>query len=179
MSLVTRHGVVQLARDARRITVGGRPISLAAPVRVRLGTWRVPSDLLPQALPTLVGARVRVTAAETREAQVPTAPGDKPDVPPAVASPPREVAVPAGPATHAPDPPAAPPTVAAVPTRPASAAPPELPAAPPRSASPSAARVDLRVRSYPTYTRVVLETDAPIEPRPVQTEGGLTVAFRT
>jgi len=37
MSLVSRHGVVQVTRDARRITVDGRPVSLAAPVRVRQG----------------------------------------------------------------------------------------------------------------------------------------------
>jgi N-acetylmuramoyl-L-alanine amidase len=37
--------------------------------------------------------------------------------------------------------------------------------------------VDLRVRSYPTYTRIVLEADAPIEPRLVETEAGMTVAF--
>ena len=50
--------------------------------------------------------------------------------------------------------------------------------APPRPpAAPSAARVELRVRSYPTYTRLVLEADAPIEPRLVETEGGLTVTF--
>ncbi len=67
MSLVSRHGVVQVARDARRITVDGQPVSLAAPVRVRQGTWRVPSDLLARALPTLVGTRVRVT--DVREAR--------------------------------------------------------------------------------------------------------------
>jgi N-acetylmuramoyl-L-alanine amidase len=50
--------------------------------------------------------------------------------------------------------------------------------APPRPpAALSAARVDLRVRSYPTYTRIVLEADAPIEPRLVETDGGLTVTF--
>ncbi|MCI0547013.1 MAG: hypothetical protein L0027_06990, partial [Candidatus Rokubacteria bacterium] len=54
MSLVSRYGVVQVARDARRITIDGRPVSLSAPVRVRQGTWRVPSDLLGRALPTLI-----------------------------------------------------------------------------------------------------------------------------
>jgi N-acetylmuramoyl-L-alanine amidase len=34
------------------------------------------------------------------------------------------------------------------------------------------------VRSYPTYTRIVLEADVPLEPRLVETEGGgLTVSF--
>ena len=33
MSLVSRHGVVQVARDARRITVDGQPVSLAGAMR--------------------------------------------------------------------------------------------------------------------------------------------------
>ena len=78
MSVVSRHGVVQVARDARRITVDGRPVSLAAPVRVRQGTWRVPSDLLTRALPTLIGTGVRVMPAEVREARA---------IPPGVRSP--------------------------------------------------------------------------------------------
>ena len=41
----------------------------------------------------------------------------------------------------------------------------------------SPSRVDLRVRSYPTYTRVVIEADATLEPRLVETDGGLTVTF--
>ena len=93
MSLVSRHGVVQVARDARRITVDGQPVSLAAPVRVRQGTWRVPSDLLARALPTLVGTRVRVT--DVREARGIPPGGATPTVQPAVAAPPRPVAVPA------------------------------------------------------------------------------------
>src|SRR5262245_34092971 len=50
VSLVTRHGVMHLTRDAKRVTVGGRPVALAAPVRVRQGTWRVPGDLLVRGL---------------------------------------------------------------------------------------------------------------------------------
>ena len=95
MSLVSRHGVVQVARDARRITVDGRPVSLATPVRVRQGTWRVPSDLLARALPTLVGTGVRLMPAEIREARGIPAGGQKPVVRPAVAHPPHPVAVPA------------------------------------------------------------------------------------
>src|SRR5215470_6187240 len=73
--LITRHGVVQVAKDARRITVDGRAVSLSAPVRVRQGTWRVPGDLLGQALPTLLGTKVRVTPGEVREARaLPPAP---------------------------------------------------------------------------------------------------------
>src|SRR5262249_14219031 len=52
---------------------------------------------------------------------------------------------------------------------------PDPPRMPARPSLPSSARVELRVRSYPTYTRVVLEANAPLEPRLVETEGGLTV----
>jgi N-acetylmuramoyl-L-alanine amidase len=48
---------------------------------------------------------------------------------------------------------------------------------PARSSAPGSARVELRVRSYPTYTRLVLEADAPIEPRLVEGDGGLTLTF--
>jgi N-acetylmuramoyl-L-alanine amidase len=54
---------------------------------------------------------------------------------------------------------------------------PDLPRAPARPAPRPTPKVELRVRSYPTYTRLVLEADAPIEPRLVETDGGLTVAF--
>jgi hypothetical protein len=95
ISLVTRHGVVQLAKDARQISVDGRAVSLAAPVRVRQGAWRVPGDLLVRGLPTLLGAGVRVTPTEIREAR-PVPPGlAKPSARPPVASAPRAVAVPA------------------------------------------------------------------------------------
>ncbi|HEY7139291.1 MAG TPA: N-acetylmuramoyl-L-alanine amidase [Methylomirabilota bacterium] len=175
VSLVSRHGVVQLVRDARRITVDGRAVSLTAPVRVRQGTWRVPSDLLARALPALIGTGVRVASAEARA--VPAA-GGKPVARPAVADAPRAAAVPAL-APPRPEAPSAPPAASAAPARPAETAraEPEPPAPAPRPASPSTARVELRVRSYPTYTRLVLEADAAIEPRLVETEGGLTVAF--
>src|SRR5262245_3708971 len=61
MSLVTRYGVVQVARDSRSVTIEGRSVSLAAPVRVRQGTWRVPGDFLGRAVSALVGTGVRVT----------------------------------------------------------------------------------------------------------------------
>jgi N-acetylmuramoyl-L-alanine amidase len=176
MSLVSRYGVVQVARDARRMTVDGEPVALSAPVRVRQGTWRVPGDLLVRALPTLIGTGVRVAAVAARDARV-GAPGSGPPVvQPTVASPRRAVAVPtlAPPRSEPPDPAPAP----APPARPAESArvEPEVPR-PSRPGAPSAARVELRVRSYPTYTRIVLEADAPIEPRLVETEVGLTVAF--
>jgi N-acetylmuramoyl-L-alanine amidase len=173
MSLVSRHGVVQVARDVRRITVDGRPVALSAPVRVRQGTWRVPGDLLGRALPTLLGTGVRVVSAEPREARVAATGGDKPVARPAVAPASRVVAVPA----------LAPPPGILAPARPGDPRPesvrvePEAPRAFPRPATPLSARAELRVRSYPTYTRVVLETDAALEPRLVETEAGLTVAF--
>jgi len=177
MRLVSRHGVVQVARDARRITVGGRAVSLSAPVRVREGTWRVPGDLLGQALPILVGTKVRVTPGPTHEVRMIPPAGGKPIVQPAVASPPKPVALPA----VAPPPEPAPGVSPEVPLppRPAESARPEpaLPAPATKSGNPAAVHVELRVRSYPTYTRVVLEADGPIEPRLVETDGGLTIAF--
>ncbi|HEX2483201.1 MAG TPA: N-acetylmuramoyl-L-alanine amidase [Methylomirabilota bacterium] len=178
ISLVTRHGVVQLAKDARQISVDGRAVSLAAPVRVRQGAWRVPGDLLVRGLPTLLGAGVRVTPTEIREAR-PVPPGlAKPSVRPAVASAPRAVAVPAL-ALPRPVPPAGAPSAALAPAEPVEPArpEPESPRAPVRPAGRSSARVELRIRSYPTYTRMVVEADAPLEPRLVETEAGLTIAF--
>jgi N-acetylmuramoyl-L-alanine amidase len=178
MSLVSRYGVVRVTRDTRRITVDGGAIELSAPVRVRQGTWRVPGDLLGRALPTLVGTGVRVTSGESREARVPPPVGDTPAARPAFAPPPGPVAVPAvaAPRLDPPDPaPPGPPGA----VRPAGSAraQPEPPRGPARPVTSSSARVELRVRSYPTYTRVVLEADAPLEPRVVETEGGLTIAF--
>jgi N-acetylmuramoyl-L-alanine amidase len=183
MTLTSRRVVVEVARDSRRVTIDGRVGTLAAPVRVRQGTWRVPSDLLPKALPPLIGTAVRVAPAEARVAGAP----DKPIASPVVAAPPGAVAVPAvgvsrpepAPATPAPSPPASPPAPLASPRPPEAPRTEPAPApVPPRPPSaPSAARVELRVRSYPTYTRIVLEADAPIEPRLVETDAGLTVTF--
>jgi N-acetylmuramoyl-L-alanine amidase len=178
MRLIGRHGVVQVARDSRRITVDGRAVSLSAPVRVRQGTWRVPGDLLAQALPTLIGTKVRVAAGETREVRAIPSAAEKPIAQPAVATAPKAVAVPAlalpppEPASAAP-PAAPPPPRLAEPPR----TEPALPAPASRTGSPATVHVELRVRSYPTYTRLVLEADGPIEPRLIETDGGLTVAF--
>ncbi len=198
VTLVSRYGVVRVSRDASRITVDGGAITLAAPVRVRQGTWRVPGDLLGRALPTLVGFAVRVTPGEVHEARVIPPAREKAVASPAVAAPPRAVAVPAmaaptreptpapsaAPARPAATPPpaSAPAAAPALPARPAeiARAEPEVPLPPPprgASAAAAASRVELRVRSYPTYTRVVLEADGPIEPRLVESDGGLTVAF--
>ena len=183
MTLTSRRAVVEVTRDSRRVTIDGRVGTLAAPVRVRQGTWRVPSDVLPKVLPTLTGTGVRVAPAEARVA----AAADTPVARPAVAAPPGAVAVPAvgapRPEPAPPAPAAAAPSLPSAPAPSASPRPPEVaraepaPAPPRPPAAPSAARVELRVRSYPTYTRLVLEADAPIEPRLVETEGGLTVTF--
>ena len=165
---------MQLTRDARRVTVGGRPVALAAPVRVRRGTWRVPGDLLVRALPGLLGTGVRVTPGEAGAPRIVTPSSAKPVARPAVASPPRPVAVPAmaTPRLDAPERLPAPvaPTPSPEPAEPARVEP-EPPRAPARPAPRPAPRVELRVRSYPTYTRLVLEADAPIEPRLVETDG--------
>ncbi len=179
MSLINRRAVIQLTRDARRITVDGRALSLSAPVRVSQGTWRVPGDLLVRALPALVGAGIRIAPSETIVARPAVTEPAKPAARPAVAGPPAATVVPA----VAPPRSAAPPPVgAAAPPPPETDSPGrEAPAAPPRTAARptlrSTGRVELRVRSYPTYTRIVLEADIPLEPRLVETEGGLTVSF--
>jgi N-acetylmuramoyl-L-alanine amidase len=177
MRVISRHGVVQVAQDSRRISVDGRAVSLSAPVRVRQGTWRVPGDLLGQALPTLLGTKVRVTPGETREVRPLPPATDKPVAQPAVATAPKTVAVPA--VATPPDPaPPAPSDAPAVPRPPEGPrTEPALPPAPARAGTPASIRVELRVRSYPTYTRVVLEADGPIEPRLIESDGGLTVAF--
>jgi N-acetylmuramoyl-L-alanine amidase len=180
ISLVTRHGMIRLTRDARRVTVDGEPVTLAGPVRVRRGTWRVPGDLLLRGLPSLLGTGVRVTSGEAGAPRTVSPDGIKPVARPVVASPPRPPAVPAV-ATPRLDPPERVPAPVAPSPQPKPVEPargePEPSRAPARSAPRSTPRVELRVRSYPTYTRLVLEADAPIEPRLVETDGGLTVAF--
>jgi N-acetylmuramoyl-L-alanine amidase len=176
MRMISRHGVIQVARDARRISVDGRAVSLSAPVRVRQGAWRVPGDLLGQALPTLLGTKVRVTPGGTREVRPLPPATDKPVAQPAVATAPKAVAVPA--LATPPDPAPSAPSDAPLPRPPESPrTEPALPPSPARVGGPASIHVELRVRSYPTYTRVVLEADGPIEPRLIESDGGLTVAF--
>jgi N-acetylmuramoyl-L-alanine amidase len=178
ITLVSRHGMMRLTRDARRVTVDGEPVTLAAPVRVRRGTWRVPGDLLVRALPGLLGTGVRVTPAAAESPRIAAPASPRPVARPVVASPPRPVAVPAvvrpqrEPVAAVPAPAPPPPPVSPAPAPPARPEP-----EPPRAAPRPAPRVELRVRSYPTYTRVVLEADGPLEPRLVDTDGGLTVSF--
>jgi N-acetylmuramoyl-L-alanine amidase len=190
VNLVTRHGVVQVARDARRVTVDGRPIALGAPVRVRQGAWRVPGELLVRALPALLGTGVRVTPSEPGGGAGAPVTSAKPVARPTVVGPPRPVTGPSvvlttPPAASSPSPvplPAPASTGAgqdgASPSTDAHArVEPDSPRTAPRPTGRATARVELRVRSYPTYTRIVLEADTPLEPRLVETDDGLTVSF--
>ncbi len=185
VSLVGRQGRLDLVRDSVHVTGGGRVVDLGAPVRVRQGRWEVPGELLVRALPVLLGTGLRV------------APADPPAGPITARSPAgRARAIPGRPlpARPAPPRPPAPVVTAAVePERPPPTEPePETnaggatPAASepeaPRGAGPSpgparASRVELRFRSYPTYTRVVVEADGPLEPRLIESDGALVVAL--
>jgi N-acetylmuramoyl-L-alanine amidase len=145
-------------------------------VRVSQGTWRVPGDLLVRALPALVGAGIRVAPSETTVARSPVTEPAKPAVRSAVAGPASAAVVPAV-APPRPDAPT-PAGVAAPSPQPESESPGrEAPRTAVRSTPRSTGRVELRVRSYPTYTRIVLEADIPLEPRLVESEGALTVSF--
>jgi N-acetylmuramoyl-L-alanine amidase len=168
-SLVARGRRLELRRDSTRAIAAGRPLDLAAPVRVRRGTWYVPGELLVWGLPVLLGTGVEVAVAA----------GPKP-APPAVAPvslPPRAVARPAPPARAAgsarPAEPARPAPPAAEPAAPAAAEPAEP--APDARGVLKVGPVELRYRSYPAYTRVVLEGTAAFEPRLVESQGSLVV----
>ena len=159
--LVARGKAVEVRRDSARAFVAGRPLELSAPVRVRQGTWLVPGDVLVRALPVLLGAGVQVA--------VTTPPPEARllgrAVPLAVATaslPPRPPAIPR------PAPPAEEPA-----PRPAVRAEPEPGATPAPPIKLGA--VELRHRSYPGYTRVVLEGAAQFEPRLVESQGALVV----
>jgi N-acetylmuramoyl-L-alanine amidase len=132
-----------------------------------------------RALPALVGAGIRIAPSETTVARPAVTESAKPAARPAVASPAPAAVAPA----VAPPRPDAPPLAgpAALPLETDSPGR-EAPDAPARTAARptlrSTGRVELRVRSYPTYTRVVLEADIPLEPRLVESDGGgLTVSF--
>ena len=183
MSLVSRHGVVQVARDARRITVDGRRCrwpprcACAREPGACRAIWSRGCCRRSSAPPCGYGVR--------RVARSPPG-GEKPTVRPRSPRPraswpcprwrrrrrrsrprrPRRLPGPRHPRWWR--------------VRPAAAGRAGSAARPPArsSAAPGSARVELRVRSYPTYTRVVLEADAPIEPRLVESEGGgLTITF--
>ncbi|MEX2148402.1 MAG: N-acetylmuramoyl-L-alanine amidase [Candidatus Rokuibacteriota bacterium] len=180
--------VVTVTRNWARVTVNGTPIVLDAPVRVdKDGRWIAPRTFLTDVLPRIVPAAAaapapaappavvsaaRVATALPPAAIAPRAATPPPAAPPAPVVAPRVAALP--PPTPPPPPRVAPPPPAVAPalppaprvaTPPAPAAPPAP--APPRVAPPppGATLEELRYRSYPAFTRIVLETSAPISHR--------------
>jgi N-acetylmuramoyl-L-alanine amidase len=133
---------IEVRRDSARIVVRGRPMVLAAPARIRDGTWWVTGELVVRAVPALLGGGVEVRVVAAPAAAV-AAPVALAHLPPA----------PAG--TSASSGSAEPPAPGAA--RPASVA------APIRSPGVGSA-VALRHRSYPSFTRVVVDGVAPAEP---------------
>lgn len=167
--LAVRGKRVEVRGDRTRVLVAGRPLELSAPVRLRRGTWLLPGDVLVRALPALLGTGVQVAVAP-----IPAPPRPRS----------RPVATVSAPA-RGPTPRVSPPRMLAPPgPRPADGpSPSSVPAASgpdaaPPDATPEALKagaVELRYRSYPAYTRVVLEGTAPFEPRLVESQGALVV----
>lgn len=174
-TLSVRGKRVAIRRDSPIVLVDGRTLGLSGPVRVRQGVWLVPGDLLVRALPALLGSGVQVGVAPAPAVAPPpprvvarpvSAPG-RPPAPPRVA-PRREVIA----AVREAPPPAEQPSVRPEPPAPK----PEREAANPAGAPAlKAGALELRYRSYPTYTRVVLEGGAPFEPRLIEADGALVV----
>ncbi len=160
--------VVTVTRNWARVSVDGTPIVLDAPVRVdKDGRWIAPRTFLTAVLPRVVPASVAATAAATAVVSAArVAPPAAPVVAPRVAAlppptlPPRVVTPP--PPAVAPEP--APPPVRVVTPQPPAAPPAPAPSPAPRVAPPppGATLEELRYRSYPAFTRIVLETSAPI-----------------
>lgn len=138
----------RVSRESPEVWVQGRTLRLTAAPRLRRGEWEVPGEFLVRVLPGLLGRGLHVTVASAP-------PGPPLKVKPVVAVKPARPARPA-------------PKVAAI-ERP-EVAPPPSPAP-----APGTRLLDLRSRSYPTYTRVVLEGGAPFEPLLVDGAGGLLV----
>jgi N-acetylmuramoyl-L-alanine amidase len=166
LALVARGKVLEVRRDSPQVLVVGHLVELSAPVRVLQGSWRAPGDILIRALPLVLGSDVQV--AEGSGAPPP------PPVPRTVSA----LSLPPRAPTAAPSLAVAP-AVAPPPARPAPLVEaPSAPAAaePGRPAAPiKAGGVELRYRSYPAYTRIVLEGGAQFEPRLVESPGALVV----
>jgi N-acetylmuramoyl-L-alanine amidase len=157
LTLVARGTTVELRRDSPRVLVAGRSLDLSGPVRVRQGRWTAPGDVLVRVLPGVLGHGVQVAVA-------PGAPSLRPPVPTvstvsAPARPPRPPAV-----LSAPAPTVLPPAAAS-----------DGEADPVHAPPVKAGAIELRYRSYPGYTRIVLEGVARFEPRLVESQGGLMV----
>jgi N-acetylmuramoyl-L-alanine amidase len=162
--LIARGQTLEVRRDRAEVRVAGRRIAVSAPVRVRQGRWFAPADLLSRALPPMLGSAVQVAvvpatpAAVARTAPLPVQPVVAPALPPprpAIPSIQRPAPTPAenvrtaAPAEEADDP---------------------APAAPIRTRG-----AEVRYRSYPGYTRVVVEGAAAFEPRLVESRDALVV----
>jgi N-acetylmuramoyl-L-alanine amidase len=154
---------LEVRRERAHALVSGRPLELSAPVRVRQGVWLVPGDVLVRALPALLGKGVQVTV---RAAPLAARPPVRPVV--AVNAPARRPSAPVVP------PPSAPERLPAESAAPPSVPPDEGPNTGPRG-SLKAGAIELRYRSYPGFTRVVLEGESRFEPRLVETSGALLV----
>jgi len=141
--------VVILIRNWSRVLIDGAPLLLDAPVVVRKGAWLVPESFMTQVTPKLAPTDAAVARTPVTPSGLHTAPA---------------------PATSPATPPAAAKTPAA-PPKTASASP--APANPVTSSSTTSSSgiilTELRTRSYPSFTRIVLETSAPITHR---VEGG-------
>jgi N-acetylmuramoyl-L-alanine amidase len=124
--------VVTLTRNWSQILVNDVPLVLESPVRVRAGEWLVPRGFVERVLPRLVAA---VAPPPTRPVAAAAPPSPKPVNAPA--PPPRSVAAVGG-------------------SRATAQAGPSSPA-PPRS-GPPAVLEEMRYRSYPSFTRLVIET---------------------
>ena len=167
LALLARGKVVEVRRDSPQVLVSGRLVELSAPVRVRRGTWLAPGDILVRALPVVLGSgvEVAVTSPTPGARLLGRAPA------PAVAT---ASLTPRPPAMPRPAPPAparpAPRAEGPAPRQAAGAEPDPAPAAPIKLGA-----VELRYRSYPGYTRVVLEGAAQFEPRLVESQGALVV----
>ena len=180
--------LVTLTRGWARVEVDGKAVVLEAPVRVEGDRWFVPDAFIHRVVPLLEGTEGATRWAEmakTPEApRAPTAKAGPPAPVPAVrvvetskpvaelrvvetskpTAPPAQVVeakAPAGAMTVIEAPRAAAPSVARAvePVR-AASAPPEA-----QGKRVGARLEDLRVRSYPTFTRIVLETSAPVNHR--------------
>jgi N-acetylmuramoyl-L-alanine amidase len=181
-AVVARGQRVEVRRDSTVAVVAGRTLELSAPVRVRRGVWLVPGDLLVRALPALLGAGVQVTVGPAPGPARPASPAvtavnlpASPPVPPARATAPRSTPAPPAPAAVAPAPPVAPPAGSAPPAPSAAAAPSDEESQAGGKGAVKVGTLELRYRSYPAYTRVVLEGPAAFEPRLVESQGGLLV----
>jgi N-acetylmuramoyl-L-alanine amidase len=164
--LIARGKTLEVRRDRAEVRVAGRRVALSAPVRVRQGRWFAPADFLARALPHLLGSAVQaavVPAAPAAVARAATPVPVQPVVAPA-SPPPRPPAIPSiqrpAPATAEP----------ARPAQPAEESDDPAPAAPIRTRG-----AEVRYRSYPGYTRVVVEGAAAFEPRLVESRDALIV----